>query len=204
MVNQISIYGASGHGKVIADCIRGLGIKLIGYYDDDDSKIGVFDSTEVKKYKELDHQGMIICGIGNNSARMKLVEKIKSKSCTIVHPSALVHSNNKLGSGTVVFHSSTIQIDTNIGIQCIINTSSSIDHDCIISDYVHIGPNSTLCGGVSVGEGALIGAGVTIIPNMKIGHWATIGAGSVIIQDVPDYATVLGNPGKVIKFENAK
>jgi acetyltransferase EpsM len=37
---------------------------------------------------------------------------------------------------------------------------------------------------------------------VKIGKWATIGAGAVIINDVPDYAVVVGNPGKVIKFNS--
>ncbi|MFN5705836.1 MAG: acetyltransferase, partial [bacterium] len=31
--------------------------------------------------------------------------------------------------------------------------------------------------------------------------WCTIGAGSVIIKDIPDFATVVGNPGRIIKFK---
>jgi acetyltransferase-like isoleucine patch superfamily enzyme len=53
---------------------------------------------------------------------------------------------------------------------------------------------------VIVGEGTHIGAGATVIPNIKIGKWCTIGAGSVILKDVPDYAVIYGNPGKVIKY----
>ena len=34
----------------------------------------------------------------------------------------------------------------------------------------------------------------------KIGEWCTIGAGAVIIKDIPDGATVVGNPGKIIKI----
>ena len=33
---------------------------------------------------------------------------------------------------------------------------------------------------------------------------AIIGAGSVIIKDVPDFATVVGNPGKIIKIKGDK
>ena len=67
-------------------------------------------------------------------------------------------------------------------------------------DFVHIAPNSTLCGGIRVGEGTLIGSGATIIPNISIGKWAVVGAGSVVVSDIPDYAVVVGNPGKVIKI----
>jgi UDP-2-acetamido-3-amino-2,3-dideoxy-glucuronate N-acetyltransferase len=46
-------------------------------------------------------------------------------------------------------------------------------------------------------KGATIGANVTIICGNTIGHYAFIGAGSVVTKDVPDYALVYGNPGRV-------
>ncbi len=94
-----------------------------------------------------------------------------------------------------------INVDTKIGKHCIINTAASIDHECVLEDFVHISPNATLSGGVYVGEGTHIGSGAVIVPNIKIGKWATIGAGAVIIRDVPDYATVVGNPGRIIKTD---
>ena len=48
-----------------------------------------------------------------------------------------------------------------------------------------------------VRKGATIGANATIICGNTIGHYAFIGAGSVVTRDVPDYALVYGNPGKV-------
>jgi acetyltransferase EpsM len=36
--------------------------------------------------------------------------------------------------------------------------------------------------------------------NITIGKWAMVGAGAVIIRDVPDYAVVVGNPGRVVKM----
>jgi len=46
-------------------------------------------------------------------------------------------------------------------------------------------------------KGATIGANVTIVCGNTIGQYAFIGAGSVVTKDVPDYALVYGNPGKV-------
>ena len=37
--------------------------------------------------------------------------------------------------------------------------------------------------------------------NIKIGKWVTVGAGAVIIKDIPDYAVVVGNPGRIIKYK---
>jgi len=57
-----------------------------------------------------------------------------------------------------------------------------------------------LAGNVTVGEGSHVGIGASVIQGVTIGKWATIGAGSVIIKDVPDFATVVGNPGRIIKI----
>ncbi len=48
-----------------------------------------------------------------------------------------------------------------------------------------------------VKKGATIGANATIVCGHTVGYYALIGAGSVVTQDVPDYALVYGNPGKV-------
>ena len=96
-------------------------------------------------------------------------------------------------NGTVVMAGVSINADTRIGFHCIINTNASID-------YVYISPNAALAGNVLVKEGAHIGIGASIIQGVKIGRWSTIGAGAVIIDDIPDFAVVVGNPGKVIKF----
>jgi acetyltransferase EpsM len=55
---------------------------------------------------------------------------------------------------------------------------------------------------VQVGEGTHIGIGACVVQGIKVGKWATIGAGAVIIKDVPDYAVVVGNPGRIIKYNS--
>ncbi len=49
-----------------------------------------------------------------------------------------------------------------------------------------------------VKTGASIGAGSTILPGITIGRDAVVGAGSVVTKDVPDSATVVGNPAQEI------
>ncbi len=100
----------------------------------------------------------------------------------------------------MIMHGAVIQVDTKIGNHVLINTRASIDHDCVIDSYVHLAPGVVLCGRVTVGEGAFIGAGSVILPGIIVGKWAQVGAGSVVIQNVPDGATVVGNPARVIKY----
>jgi UDP-2-acetamido-3-amino-2,3-dideoxy-glucuronate N-acetyltransferase len=49
-----------------------------------------------------------------------------------------------------------------------------------------------------VRRGASLGANCTVLCGITIGRYAFIGAGSVALRDVPDYALVVGNPGKII------
>ena len=49
-----------------------------------------------------------------------------------------------------------------------------------------------------VKRGATLGANSTIVCGHTIGRYAFIGAGSVVTKDVPDYALVVGNPGRVV------
>ena len=59
--------------------------------------------------------------------------------------------------------------------------------------------------GMLIGNDVFVGNNVTILPGVnKIGDGALIGAGSVITRDVPDFAIVVGNPAKIIRYRFSK
>ncbi len=194
------LFGASGHGKVIIDILELNGIDDITIWDDN-ATTPIWDYETSKPDAASLADEPIIISIGSNEARKKVVERLPSDANYIVaiHPQAVLARTVSIDNGTVIMGGVVVNPDTTIGKHCIINTNASVDHDCEIGDYVHISPNVALCGNISIGEGTHIGAGTVVIPGKKIGKWCVIGAGSVIIEDVPDYATVVGNPGRVIK-----
>ena len=55
-----------------------------------------------------------------------------------------------------------------------------------------------------VKKSATIGANATIVCGNTIGMYALIGAGSVVVRDVPDFALIVGNPGKIIGWVDKK
>ena len=61
-------------------------------------------------------------------------------------------------------------------------------------------PNSYNKYQIIIGNDVWIGCDVTIMSGVKIGNGAVIGAGTVVAKDVPPYAIVVGNPGRVIKY----
>ncbi|MFZ6664023.1 acetyltransferase [Peijinzhouia sedimentorum] len=200
-MDKFILFGASGHAKVIADGIMAGGGKIIGLMDDDSNKEGFFGIPFLGNYNsELFTDKPILIAIGNNRHRKSVAQKVRHTFGKWVDKSAKVSKHIKIDEGTVIMQSACVQVDVSIGKHVIVNTGSTVDHDCFLADFVHISPGTTLCGNVKVGEGTIIGAGSVVIPNIRIGNWVTIGAGSVIIEDVPDFAVVVGNPGKIIKI----
>jgi acetyltransferase-like isoleucine patch superfamily enzyme len=55
-------------------------------------------------------------------------------------------------------------------------------------------------GNVTIGNDVWIGRDATIMSGVTIGDGAVIGAKAMVTKDVPAYAVVVGNPGKIAKF----
>jgi sugar O-acyltransferase (sialic acid O-acetyltransferase NeuD family) len=203
------IYGASGHGKVVADILEKSNASVIGFLDDDSEKWGQdFFGYKVFRYSEFmttdysPDECEIIIAIGDNLTRKILTERLAEEGFKFgkaIHPSAVIGKNVSIGEGTVLMANSVINAETQIGIHCIINTSVSVDHDGLIGDFVHLSPGCHLGGGVKVGELSWIGLGASVIHNIEIGRNSIIGAGTVVIRPVPCDKVVVGNPSRFIK-----
>ncbi len=197
------LYGASGHAKVILDILERNGIVPDEIIDDNPAINELLGVKVTTKNDDLSENDDLIISIGNNRIRKQLADSLTVHFATAVHPTAVIAGSAKLGRGTVVMAQAAVNTDAVIGEHCIINTGSVIEHDCILGDFVHISPKAALAGNVTVGEGSHIGIGACVIQGVTIGKWATVGAGAVIIRNVPDRATVVGNPGRIIKRGNA-
>lgn len=201
----MNIYGASGHAKVIIDLVQSRMEEIHQILDDNRAITGIYNYSVIHDITPDVLRRKTIIAVGDNSTRRKIAEKFEGKFFRgISHATAVVDETVELGNGTVVMANAAINADTIIGEHCILNTGCIIEHDCVLEDFVHVSPGAVLAGGVRVGEGSHLGIGALVIPGKKIGKWCTIGAGAVIIDDVQDYATVVGNPGKVIKISDTR
>lgn len=192
------LFGASGHGKVIAEIAEMNNLKIEGFIDVDLDKSSLLGYPVF--HESPKEPSEVVIAIGNNEVRKRIVNDNKSFTYPrLIHPSANISHRSVLGNGTVIMAGATINVDVNVGQHCIVNTNASIDHDCIIDDFVHLSPNIALAGNVRIGEGTHVGIGACVIQGITIGKWVTIGAGAVIIKDIPDGCTVVGNPGRIVK-----
>lgn len=196
--NNIYIYGASGHGKVIADIIQASGYTLGGWIDDDKTK----NCLSWEDFCALHVQASIALGIGSNYIRSTVAKKVKLAGHNLpilIHPTAVVSPSVLLKEGSVVMPLCVINADTQIGAGVIINSGSVIEHDCLIGEYVHISPSSAIAGNVKIGEFTHIGIGASVIQGITIGEKSIIGAGTTVISNLPNHITAVGTPAKIIK-----
>lgn len=126
-----------------------------------------------------------------------------------------IQSGAKIGKKCVFGQNVNVGNNVSIGDFCKVQNNVSIYEGVTLEDYVFCGPSMVFtnildpkCKYPQVGaqfyvktlvkEGASIGANATIVCGITLGKHCLIGAGSVVTKDVPDYALVVGVPGKIL------
>ena len=199
MMKSIYIYGASGHGLVVADIARVCGYDNIIFIDDGENEYLTFE--DIKNNNAIP----ITFGIGSNSIRAKLFEKVKNsgfKIVSLIHPSSIISSSVTIGYGTVIMPNVVVNAKAVIGDGVVLNTASVIEHECYIEDFVHISPNVALAGNVTVCKLTHVGIGSNVIQGITIGNNTIIGAGSTVVKNIGNFKKAYGNPCREIKDIN--
>jgi acetyltransferase-like isoleucine patch superfamily enzyme len=145
------------------------------------------------------------------------------KHSTALVETKLIGSGTRTWAFTHILSGAVIGRDCNIGDHCYIEGGVKIGNEVVIKngvslwkgitieDHAFIGPNVAFTNDryprakvyrdeydfTVIKEGASIGANATLLCPITVGCCAMIGAGSVVTKDVPDYALVAGNPGKI-------
>ena len=130
-----------------------------------------------------------------------------------VRAGAIIGNNCNIGKG--VFIDAGVSIGNNVKIQ----NHVSVFHGVTIGNGVFVGPHVCFTNDknpravmpdgsprsatdwtvahTTVSDGVSIGANATIVAGITLGPWCMIGAVAVVTSDVPPFALVLGNPGRV-------
>jgi serine O-acetyltransferase len=94
-----------------------------------------------------------------------------------------------IGEGLYIGHSGGV----------IISPDAVIGRDCDISHRVTIGSSAMGRDGAPVlGDNIYIGTGATLVGKIRVGNGAKIAANTLVIDDVPDGATMMGVPGRIL------
>ena len=126
--------------------------------------------------------------------RKPLATLLQSRISDVFHVD--IHPGARIGAGIFVDHATGV----------VIGETAVIGENCSLLHGVTLG-GSGLGTGVrhpQLGNGVLIGASATVLGNVKLGNGAKIGAGSVVTADVPDGATAVGVPARVLPTRGKK
>lgn len=95
-------------------------------------------------------------------------------------------------------------IDHGLGV--VIGETAEIGDDVTLYQGVTLGGISTNEGKrhPTLGDGVVVGAGAKILGPFKVGNNARVGSNAVVLKAVPDDATVIGIPGRVVKKSGEK
>lgn len=204
-MKRLAILGASGHGKVVADCAELCGWESVSFFDDawpDKQSNGtwpVVGDTASLLACVADFDGVLVA-IGNNGVREAKLQVLSEQGAVLpvlVHPAAVISRYAVVGAGSVLFAGAVVNVDCRIGNGAIINTGATVDHDCVLGDAVHISPGAHLAGGVCVGDRSWVGIGSSVRQLMRIGCDVMVGAGAAVVSDTPDACVVTGVPARV-------
>jgi UDP-N-acetylbacillosamine N-acetyltransferase len=210
---EVIVFGAGGHGRVVAETAEHAGWTIAGFIDDNTtarthitSRHSVLGNREWLSTVPRDEY-QIALGIGDNYIRGSIalfLESLGFVIAIIISPTAVISPSAQIGVGSVVLPGVIINSMATIGKGTIINSGVIVEHDSEIGEYAHLSPRSVLGGGVHVGEFTHIGIGSSILPRVSVGSRSILGAGSVATRAVPDDVVAVGAPARIQRNVTAK
>ena len=202
------MYGAGGHGKVVADLLVSRGEnEFAGFVDDCEELWGakvmgfaVLGGGEWLQWEAGSARIAIALGVGDNASRHWIAESCAdwgAEILTVMHPRAAVSRAARVGRGRVVMANATVNADAAVGDGVIVNSGAVVEHDVEVGEYAHVAPNAAMGGGSSLGAFSHLGIGATVLPCVHIGVRSVVGAGAVVVRNLPDEVVAIGIPARI-------
>lgn len=111
---------------------------------------------------------------------------IFGQNCQVAND-VVIGSNVKVQNNVSIYTGTTIEDDVFLGPSCVLtnvtNPRSQVNRHSLYEKTL-------------LRRGATIGANATIVCGITLGRYCFIAAGAVVTKDVPDYALIIGNPGR--------
>jgi UDP-2-acetamido-3-amino-2,3-dideoxy-glucuronate N-acetyltransferase len=111
----------------------------------------------------------------------------------------VIGQNVNVDGGTVIGNNVKIQNNVSVYTGVVIEDDAFLGPSCVLTNVTN--PRSqvsrhSLYERTQIRRGATLGANCTIVCGVTLGRYCFIAAGSVVTKDVPDYALMVGNPGR--------
>ncbi len=119
-----------------------------------------------------------------------LSQRTRHKTGIEIHPGA------KIGRGLFIDH----------GMGVVIGETTEIGDNCTLYRGVTLGGTGKEHGKrhPTLGDNVMIGAGAKVLGPFRVGNNARVAAGAVVLDEVPDNATAVGVPARVVRVNGVK
>lgn len=201
------LIAASGLAKEALAALRaGDSFHAAGILDDDPQLhgttvggVGVLGPTEMSgAYGDV---RLVVCA-GFGATREAIVSRLRGlglddeRYATIVHPSVTMAPECGVGAGSVLLANVALTADVTVGSHVVAMPNATVTHDNVVEDFVTLCAGVSLGGGVRVRRGAYLGMNSSVRQQVTVGSGCVVGMGAVVLADIPDGATVVGNPAR--------
>lgn len=206
-MKNLIIIGAGGMGRTLySNALEsvGYGEKFLikGFIDDNLHALDGFPNYppiigSIKEYLP-ENEDVFVSSIGGTSRRACMEEIIRrgGEFIELIHQTARIYTNAKLGKGNFIGAYSVIGNDAEIGDYNMIQSYTVIGHDAKIGSWNRIDTHVTCVGGIVIEDDVNIHTSAVIGHNVKVECGAHVGACSFVIRKVKAGTTVIGNPAK--------
>lgn len=206
-MNNLIIIGAGGMGRSLYDNAQesvGYGEIFVvkGFIDDNLAALDGYPNYPpvigtIKDYIPQEND-VFVSSIGGASRRacMEAVISRGGAFMNLIHSTARIRKNVRLGTGNFIGAYVAISNDTEIGDYNMIQTYTVIGHDSKIGNWNRIDTHVVCVGGIVIEDETVIHTSAVISHNVTVETGAHVGALSFVIRKVRAGTTVIGNPAK--------
>lgn len=210
-MKNLIIIGAGGMGRTVySNALESVGYgesyTVKGFIDDNLNALDGFPNYPpiigtIKDYIPQEND-VFVSSIGGASRRPCMEEIISrgGEFIELIHKTARIYNNVKLGKGNFIGAYSVIGNDAVVGDYNMIQAYSVIGHDAKIGSWNRIDTHVTCVGGIVIEDEVNIHTSAVINHGVTVGSGAHVGALSFVIRKVKAGTTVMGNPAKKIEI----
>lgn len=200
-MSSLLIFGASGHGRVVADAAQRAGIFTgLAATDRDPARCRgeLLPGVALHPCDDALSQAVAVhIAIGDNAAREREshaagLERVAS----VIHPQASISLHASIAPGCFIAAQAVVAPMAQLAQGVIVNHGVVIDHDVVVGAFSHVAPGATLGGGATIGARVLVGAGARVLPGVTVCDGAVIGAGAVVHRDITAAGVYAGVPAR--------
>lgn len=142
----------------------------------------------------------LILAIGTPGVRRRVAEQLVDRGgrfLTLVHPTAIVTSNARIGSGSILCPGAIVSDSATMGRFVLVNYHASLAHDASAGDFAVLSPYATLGGFAKIGDDVFLGLHASVGPRIEIGSRSKVSANSAALASAPADSLIYSVPGRI-------